>query len=78
MAGWVEVYVSPQSEKAEEKRRYLEEQGISCMMQAGREGQPSSGESIMPRGRYARVNTVYAVLVKEAYKEEAERLLRSR
>ncbi len=78
MIGWAEVYISSQREKAEEKRRYLEDKGISCMMQTEREGKPSSGESIISRGRYAQPNMLYKVLVKEARAKEAEELLCSR
>lgn len=77
MTGWTEIYVSPQSEKAEEKRRYLEDKGISCMMKTEREGQPTSGESVALRGRYAQPNMVYKVLVKDACAKEAEALLKA-
>lgn len=78
MIGWAEVYISPQMERAEEKRRYLEDKGISCMMQAEREDLPSSGESIAFRRRHMQPNILYKVLVKEVRAKEAEELLNSR
>ena len=77
MTGWTEIYVSPQSEKAEEKRRYLEDKGISCMMKTERGGQPTSGETLAFRSKYSQPNMVYKVLVKDACAKEAEALLKT-
>ncbi len=80
MFGWVEIYTSLHYEKAEERRRLLEEKGFRCKLKVKAGARFSPGGETRPvamsRDRFASTGTVYKLYVKKESVEDASALLR--